>query len=72
MPVPLPVTSFTGLPVITAVIALEAVVLAMPISPVAAISIFFPNSSNTRMPFSMDFIACRRVIAGPCAIFLVP
>ena len=72
-PVPLPVTLLKSAPVKHAIIALLGVVLAMPMSPVATISIPLRSSSlNTSIPASRDFIACSRDIAGPRAILPVP
>ena len=72
-PVPLPVTLLTSAPVKHAIIALLGVVLAMPMSPVAIISIPLMSSSlKDSIPASRDFIACSLVIAGPRAILSVP
>ena len=72
-PVPRPVTCSAGAPVIAAVIALAAVVLPMPISPVARRSAPASIAScASRAPVSIARIACSRVIAGPAAMFAVP
>ena len=73
MPVPRPVTSAAGWPVSAAMTAEAAVVLPMPISPVAMMSRPFASSSSTSsMPISMARTASSRVIAGPCAMLAVP
>ena len=73
IPVPLPVTS-SGRPfVITEVMALEGVVLPIPMSPVPTMSMPEANSSsNTSIPASIARIASFLVIAGPRAMFFVP
>lgn len=73
MPVPRPVTSEGSAPVKTAIRAAEAVVLAMPISPVR--SALLPAATRSRavsMPTSMACLASSRVIAGPVVMSDVP
>jgi len=73
MPVPRPVAFMAGLPLIAARMALLAVVLPIPISPVAMRSSpFFASASTSSMPTFTASTACRCVIAGPFAMFLVP
>ena len=58
---------------IAAVIALAAVVLPMPISPVASRSAPASIASSANpAPVSIARIACSRLIAGPPAMFAVP
>ena len=72
-PVPRPVTVSGAAPVIAAVIALAAVVLPMPMSPVATRSAPASIASITsRAPCSIAASACSRVMAGPRVMFAVP
>ncbi len=73
IPVPLPVTSSGVLPETTAVIALAAVVLPIPMSPMA--NAFAPPSialTASSAPTSRDVLAWDTVIAGPLVMFIVP
>ncbi len=73
IPVPQPVTSRGGRPVITAVIAADGVVLPIPMSPQASRSRPRSISSwTTRAPSSKAATACSRVIAGPTVKSAVP
>ena len=72
-PVPRPVTSAASAPVKAAISAADAVVLAMPMSPVRSTSA--PSSiraSATSTPTSSAASASSRVIAGPAARSAVP
>ena len=72
-PVPRPVTSSAAAPVMAAVIALAAVVLPMPMSPVATRSAPPSIASMTRRaPASIAASACARLMAGPRVMFAVP
>src|SRR6267378_2954025 len=72
-PVPRPVTRSGGAPVIAAVIALAAVVLPIPISPVPRRSAPASIAARaSRAPVSMALTAWARVIAGPRAMLAVP
>ncbi len=73
MPVPRPVTSAGSAPVKTEMSAADAVVFAMPISPVS--SALLPAATRSRavsMPTSMACLASSRVIAGPAVMSDVP
>ena len=72
-PVPRPVTASGGAPVITAVIALAAVVLPIPISPspTTSASEISPVSTSAR-PIAMARSASSGVIAGPRVMSAVP
>ena len=73
MPVPFPVIIATGLPVMAATMALAAVVLPIPISPVPMMSSpCFISFSTMSMPASMLLIAWVLVIAGPMYMSAVP
>jgi hypothetical protein len=73
IPVPRPVTRATGRPVSAAMTAEAAVVLPMPISPVAMMSRPESSSSSTSsMPTPSAARHSSRVIAGPCAMLAVP
>src|SRR5881296_227983 len=72
-PVPRPVTRAGAAPVIAAAIALAAVVLPIPISPVARRSAPASSAcSASRAPVSSACRACACVIAGPRARLAVP
>ncbi len=73
MPVPRPVTSAGSAPVNTEMRAADAVVFAMPISPVSRA--LLPAATRSRavsMPTSMACLASSRVIAGPAVMSDVP
>ena len=73
IPVPRPVSSVTGRPVASAAIAVDGVVLPMPMSPVP--SIRTPSAARLRAmaaPRSMHRSACSLVIAGPLRMLAVP
>ena len=72
-PEPRPVTVSTGVPVSTATMAEEGVVLPMPISPAATMSspLFF-SSRAMSMPTCRHSRACSRVMAGPLLKSLAP
>ena len=72
-PVPRPVVCAGGLPVNAATIALDEVVLPMPISPVPIRSAPDPAASTaSSMPAPMHCSACSRDMAGPCVMSPVP
>lgn len=73
IPVPRPVTSAGSAPVKTEMRAADAVVFAIPISPVS--SALLPAATRSRavsMPTSMACLASSRVIAGPVVMSDVP
>ncbi len=73
MPVPRPVTSPGSAPVKTEISAADAVVLAMPISPVSRA--LLPAATRSRavsMPTSMAALTSSRVSAGPVVMSAVP
>ena len=72
-PVPRPTTSAGGSASRAAHMALAAVVLPMPISPMPSnVTPFATNSVATRMPMLTAAAICARVMAGPSARFAVP
>ena len=72
-PVPAPVVSCGGAPVMADTMALEGVVLPMPISPVAMRSApACAASCASATPARTHSSACARDIAGPCAMSAVP
>ena len=73
MPVPRPVTWTAGSPVSAAMTAEAAVVLPMPISPVANMDAPSATASSTSsMPSAMACSASSLVMAGPWAMLAVP
>ena len=72
-PVPRPVVSRAERPVNAAVMALDAVVFPIPMSPVPIRSAPAPAASRaSATPASTQASACSRDIAGPCVMSAVP